>query len=84
MCPDTSLAAAAGVSLGLKGAIVVDREMRTNLPDVFAGGDCVETYHRILGTSYLPLEPPPTSKAGWQVKMRSEAIASLLGALGPR
>ena len=53
--PDTSLAAAAGVSLGLKGAIVVDREMRTNLPDVFAAGDCVETYHRLLGTSYLPL-----------------------------
>jgi len=53
--PDTELAAAAGVSLGLKGAIVVDRKMRTNLPDVFAAGDCVETHHRLLGTTYLPL-----------------------------
>jgi len=53
--PDTELAAAAGVSLGLKGAIVVDRKMRTNIPDVFAAGDCVETYHRLLGTTYLPL-----------------------------
>ncbi len=53
--PDTELAAAAGVSLGLKGAIVVDRKLRTNIPDVFAAGDCVETYHRVLGTTYLPL-----------------------------
>jgi len=29
--------------------------MRTNLPDVFAAGDCVVTYHRLLGTTYLPL-----------------------------
>ena len=29
--------------------------MRTNLPDVFAAGDCVVTYHRLLGVTYLPL-----------------------------
>ena len=29
--------------------------MRTNLPDVFAAGDCVVTYHRLLGDTYLPL-----------------------------
>jgi NADPH-dependent 2,4-dienoyl-CoA reductase/sulfur reductase-like enzyme len=30
--------------------------METNLPDVFAAGDCVETHHRILPEStYLPL-----------------------------
>jgi NADPH-dependent 2,4-dienoyl-CoA reductase/sulfur reductase-like enzyme len=29
--------------------------MRTNLPDVFAAGDCVTTQHRLLGTNYLPL-----------------------------
>ena len=53
--PDTDLAAGAGVTLGIKGAIVVDRNMRTNLADVFAAGDCVETYHRLLGTTFLPL-----------------------------
>jgi NADPH-dependent 2,4-dienoyl-CoA reductase/sulfur reductase-like enzyme len=53
--PDTALAASAGAELGAKGAIVVDREMRTNLLDVFAAGDCVETHHRLLGTAYLPL-----------------------------
>jgi NADPH-dependent 2,4-dienoyl-CoA reductase/sulfur reductase-like enzyme len=29
--------------------------MRTNLPHVFAAGDCVVTHHRLLGTTYLPL-----------------------------
>jgi NADPH-dependent 2,4-dienoyl-CoA reductase/sulfur reductase-like enzyme len=53
--PDVQLAASSGVALGEKGAIAVDRGMRTNLPNVFAAGDCVVTYHRLLGTTYLPL-----------------------------
>ncbi len=53
--PDSDLAAAAGAQLGIKNALAVDRQMRTNLPDVFAAGDCVVTYHRLLGDSYLPL-----------------------------
>jgi NADPH-dependent 2,4-dienoyl-CoA reductase/sulfur reductase-like enzyme len=53
--PDTSLAASAGATLGARGAIAVDRGMRTNLPDVFAAGDCVVTHHRLLGETYLPL-----------------------------
>ena len=53
--PDTDLAKAAGAALGVRGAIAVDRSMRTSLPDVFAAGDCVITHHRLLGESYLPL-----------------------------
>jgi NADPH-dependent 2,4-dienoyl-CoA reductase/sulfur reductase-like enzyme len=53
--PDTALAAEAGATLGVKGAIAVDTGMRTNLPDVFAAGDCVITHHRLLGQTYLPL-----------------------------
>jgi NADPH-dependent 2,4-dienoyl-CoA reductase/sulfur reductase-like enzyme len=54
--PDTALATAAGVTTGSKGALAVNRRMETNLPDVFAAGDCVETYHHLLGaTTYLPL-----------------------------
>jgi NADPH-dependent 2,4-dienoyl-CoA reductase/sulfur reductase-like enzyme len=53
--PDTGLAAAAGATLGVAGAIEVDRHMRTNLPRVFAAGDCVVTHHRLLGSTYLPL-----------------------------
>ncbi len=53
--PDTELAASAGAALGQRGAIAVDRHMRTNLPHVFAAGDCVVTHHRLLGETYLPL-----------------------------
>src|SRR5580692_672849 len=53
--PETSLAADAGARLGPRGAIAVDPGMRTNLPDVFAAGDCVVTHHRLLGVTYLPL-----------------------------
>lgn len=54
--PNADLAAAAGVSLGQKGAIQVNRRMETNIADVFAAGDCVETWHRLLGRyMYLPL-----------------------------
>jgi NADPH-dependent 2,4-dienoyl-CoA reductase/sulfur reductase-like enzyme/DNA-binding transcriptional MerR regulator len=54
--PDTELAVAAGVQAGVRGAIRVDRRMRTNLPGVLAAGDCVETWHRLLDRpAYLPL-----------------------------
>jgi NADPH-dependent 2,4-dienoyl-CoA reductase/sulfur reductase-like enzyme len=45
-----------GVALGETGAIATDSQMRTNLPDVFAAGDCAEAYHRITGRgAYIPL-----------------------------
>jgi NADPH-dependent 2,4-dienoyl-CoA reductase/sulfur reductase-like enzyme/glycerol uptake facilitator-like aquaporin len=53
--PDTDLAASAGAALGARHAIAVDRQMHTTVPGVFAAGDCVVTYHRLLGETYLPL-----------------------------
>jgi NADPH-dependent 2,4-dienoyl-CoA reductase/sulfur reductase-like enzyme len=54
--PSVELARAAGVKIGNYGAIEISKEMRTNLPDVFAAGDCVETWHRFLEKyTYLPL-----------------------------
>jgi NADPH-dependent 2,4-dienoyl-CoA reductase/sulfur reductase-like enzyme len=53
--PDISLAASAGARLGARGAIAVDPMMRTGLPDIYAAGDCVVTWHRLLGETYLPL-----------------------------
>jgi len=40
--PNVELAKAAGLVIGSTGAIVVDEEMRTSDPDIYAGGDCVE------------------------------------------
>ena len=54
--PNSKLARSAGLEIGLKGAIKVDRFMRTNVPDIFAAGDCVETWHRLLDRyTYMPL-----------------------------
>src|ERR1700694_4559255 len=54
--PNSQLAVATGVEAGTNGAIRVDRHMATNLPDIYAAGDCVETWHRLLERpTYLPL-----------------------------
>ena len=53
--PDTALAKDAGLALTPKGAIRVDRHMRSGLPDIYAAGDCVLTHHVLLGETYLPL-----------------------------
>jgi NADPH-dependent 2,4-dienoyl-CoA reductase/sulfur reductase-like enzyme len=46
-------AAASAVARGGPGR--VNRRMETNVPDVYAAGDCVETWHRLLQRRYLPL-----------------------------
>jgi len=54
--PHAQLAQAMGIPAGVKGAIPVDREMRTGQVNVWAAGDCVETAHRLWPTpTYLPL-----------------------------
>ena len=54
--PTSELATQAGISTGQKGAIQVDTTMRTSIPDIYAAGDCVETWHRVLQQyKYLPL-----------------------------
>jgi len=54
--PSTALAESAGVAMGVRGALRVNRAMETNIPDIYAAGDCVETWHRLLLTNtYLPL-----------------------------
>ncbi|MCS7001531.1 MAG: FAD-dependent oxidoreductase [Dehalococcoidia bacterium] len=47
--PNTALAAAAGVPLGVTGGIKVDRRMRTEVDGVWAAGDCVESTHLVSG-----------------------------------
>jgi len=54
--PATKLAETAGISLGVAGAIQVDQMMATNIPDIFAAGDCAETWHKLLQNKvYMPL-----------------------------
>ena len=54
--PRFELAQAAGIEVGERGAMRVTRQMETNMPNIFAAGDCVETWHRLLSRpTYLPL-----------------------------
>ena len=54
--PQTTLAQAAGITLGVKDAIHVNRKMETNRLDIYAAGDCAETYHCLLNKNmFLPL-----------------------------
>ena len=54
--PAVSLAASAGIELAQSGAIAVSRRMETNIADIYAAGDCAETWHRMLNRHiYLPL-----------------------------
>lgn len=45
--PNTSLAAAAGITLGEKGAIRVSPRMQTSAANVWAAGDCAESFHLV-------------------------------------
>jgi NADPH-dependent 2,4-dienoyl-CoA reductase/sulfur reductase-like enzyme len=47
--PNVAIAQNAGITLGPTGAIVVDRQMRTSTPGVWAAGDCVESRHVLSG-----------------------------------
>jgi len=54
--PDTALAQALGVELGVTGAIRVDQHLATSRPHVWAAGDCVESRHAVTGEAvHMPL-----------------------------
>lgn len=54
--PNAELGTQIGIPAGAAGALQVDRQMRTIVPDVYVAGDCGETWHRLLKrNTYLPL-----------------------------
>ena len=72
--PETSLAAAAGLTLGRKGAVVVDEHMRTSDPDIYAAGDAVQVCDAVTGApSLVPLAGP----ANKQGRIAADNIAGI-------
>ncbi len=47
--PDVDLARESGITLGPSGAIAVNFAQRTCAENVYAAGDCCESYHRVSG-----------------------------------
>jgi NADPH-dependent 2,4-dienoyl-CoA reductase/sulfur reductase-like enzyme len=65
--PNSQLAADAGIELGPKRAIAVDKELRTSNAHIFAAGDCADAYHVVTGKkTWIPLALR-ANRAGWAV-----------------
>lgn len=54
--PATKFLEDSGIHLAKNGAVIVDREMRTNVENVYSAGDCAEVYNRITEeNTFIPL-----------------------------
>ena len=59
VAPDTALARAAGLALGVRGSIAVNDRMQTSDQDIYAVGDAVEIQDFVTGKAgYVPLAGP--------------------------
>ncbi len=57
--PELALAKDAGLTIGPLGGLVVNEELRTSDPDIYAAGDMVEVLHKISGRKVrMPLAGP--------------------------
>ena len=89
--PETLLAKAAGLTIGARGGIVVDSQMRTSDPHIWAVGDVVEVPDVLLGQiTVLPLAGPANrqgrvaaeSIAGRPTQFRGIQATAVVGVLG--
>jgi NADPH-dependent 2,4-dienoyl-CoA reductase/sulfur reductase-like enzyme len=84
MGPEVALAADAGLALGATGALDVDRSQRCrDHPEVFAAGDCAQTFHRVSGAVvHVPLGTHANKQgrvAGSVIGGRPARFAGVLG-----
>ena len=70
--PNVALAREAGIALGPRGGIAVNEHLQTSDPDVYAGGDCIETRSLVTG---LPAYTPLGSLANRQGRVIADHIA---------
>ena len=62
--PESQLAKAAGLALGMKGSILVNDRMETSVPDIYAVGDAVQVKHYVTGEDALIALAGPANKQG--------------------
>lgn len=81
--PNVEIATEAGVEVGKTGAIRVDEHLETNLPGVYAAGDCAETLHLVTNRpAYIPLGTTANKMgrvAGANAAGRRERFAGVTG-----
>lgn len=64
VAPETSLAKAAGLALGIRGSIVVNDRMETSVPDIYAVGDAVQIKNFVTDADTLISLAGPANKQG--------------------
>lgn len=74
--PNTGFLADTGLAM-VKGTIVVDDQLRTNLPDVYAAGDCAMVKNRLTGA-------PQWSPMGSTANLSGRTLAEGLMGAGKR
>ncbi|MDO4741035.1 MAG: FAD-dependent oxidoreductase [Eubacteriales bacterium] len=62
--PESALAKEAGLTLGLRGSILVNDRMETSAPDIYAVGDAVQVKHFVTGDDALLSLAGPANKQG--------------------
>lgn len=62
--PENTLAKEAGLTLGVKGAIVVNDRMETSVPNIYAVGDAVQVTHTVTGRDAVISLAGPANKQG--------------------
>lgn len=72
--PETVLAQECGIKTNSRGSIIVDRNMKTNIPDIYAVGDAVEVEDLITKSpAFIPLAGP----ANKQGRIAADNIAGI-------
>jgi rhodanese-related sulfurtransferase len=62
--PETSLAAAAGLALNARGALLVDQHLRTSVPSIYGVGDAIEVVDAVCGAPVSVPLAGPASRQG--------------------
>lgn len=74
VAPETALARAAGLQLGVKDSIAVDEHMRTSDADIYAVGDAVSVTNSVSGAKAVIALAGPANKQG---RVAADNIAGL-------
>ncbi|MDH7488975.1 MAG: FAD-dependent oxidoreductase [Anaerolineae bacterium] len=81
--PNTELARAAGIPLGVKGAIRVNERMQTEVAGIWAAGDCAEIFHLVSRRpAHIPLGTTANKQgrvAGLNLGGRRAAFPGVVG-----
>ena len=82
--PRNEIAANVGIELGSIGGIKVDAQMRTNIPHIYAAGDCVEIVNSVSGEHCFMPQGSLANRMGRVVGNviggRDDSIGSVVGA----